>query len=427
MIEYDVAVVGAGPAGLAAASAASAHCRVVLIDAGARPGGQFWRHRQAPPAGFQKVAGVLERVDYLPDAAVWFAEPGFVLHTRQREVTARRLVLATGAHDRVVPFPGWDLPGVVTAGGAQALHKGSGVLIGERIVVAGTGPFLLPVATGLAEAGAKVVGVFEANHPLRMLRRLALPATKVLEAVGYGKAFARHRIPFHSGHTVVAAHGSPEVESVTVAGAGKTVRIVCDALAVGYGFVPALELPLALGCVTTMDEDATLVVEVDYAQRTSVPGVYAAGEITGIGGADLALAEGAIAGAAAVGVDPPPGALRRRERARRFAAVLREVYPMPTGWSAALTDETIMCRCEEVPYNTIQQAVTELGATDARTVKLLSRTGMGWCQGRMCGFAVACETARLNGRPVTATDLEALAHRPFAAPITLGALADEDR
>jgi NADPH-dependent 2,4-dienoyl-CoA reductase/sulfur reductase-like enzyme len=423
---YDIAVVGAGPAGLAAAAtAAAAGRRVAVIDSGIRPGGQYWRHREHhPPAAarFERLAAV----DHLAGTTVWFAEPGFTLHTGAGVVTARRLVLATGAHDRVVPFPGWDLPGVVTAGGAQALLKGSGVLIGRRVVVAGTGPFLLPVAAGLAGAGARVLGVFEANHPLRMLRGLPLPAAKLVEAARYAGSLARHRIPFRTGHTVVAAHGVTEVEAVTVARPdGGTRRLACDALAVGHGFVPSLELALALGCATRLAADGNLVLEVDLAQRTTVPDVYAAGEVTGIGGADLAVAEGVLAGAAASDGPPPPGALRRRARAGRFAATVRATYPVPGDWSDHLSDETLVCRCEEVPYRAVRAAVHDLGATDARTVKLLSRTGMGWCQGRMCGYAVACATARLTGRELAAADLETFAHRPFAAPVTLGELGAE--
>ncbi|HEV2784166.1 MAG TPA: FAD-dependent oxidoreductase [Actinophytocola sp.] len=551
MTGYDVAVIGAGPAGLsAAAGAADAGERVVLLDAAVLPGGQYWRHRQHfPPEStrYRKLAGALSRVDHRPGTAVWFAEPGFTLHTTTGEITAARLILATGAHDRVVPFPGWDLPGVTTAGGAQALLKGHGVLVGRRIVVAGTGPFLLPVAATLARAGARVVGVFEANHPLRMARHFTLPPAKLAEAARYAATFARHRIPYHTGKIVVAAHGKGEVEGVTVApahsgkivaahgdgeadGAGKAPgsgrriegaahgevegasgaaahhddkrdrgwgaaahggkiaaahgdragdgghraagqgrriegaahgeverasgaaahhddkrdggrgaaahgddwaggrgrkgsagvrRVACDALAVGYGFVPAIELATLLGCATRMDGDGNLVVAVDEAQRTSVPGVWAAGEITGVGGADLAMVEGAIAGLGRV----PPGLARRRARLRRFAAALHAEYPVPGGWAEHLREDTTVCRCEEVPFRTVREAVAELGAVDARTVKLLSRTGMGWCQGRMCGFAVACLTARLRDRPVTEADLAAFAHRPFAAPITLGELA----
>ncbi|HEU5470598.1 MAG TPA: NAD(P)/FAD-dependent oxidoreductase [Actinophytocola sp.] len=436
---YDIAVIGAGPAGLAAAArAAGAGCRVVVLDAGPRPGGQYWRHRAgSAPADrrFRALAGALDRVDYRAEASVWFAEPGFTLHTGAGEVSAERLVLATGAHDRVVPFPGWDLPGVTTAGGAQALLKGHGVLTGRRIAVAGTGPFLLPVAAGLAAAGARIAGVFEAGNPLRVLRR-PVPAAKLAEVAGYAARFARHRIRYRTGHVVVAAHGDVEVSAVTVAGRdGHTRRVRCDALAVGYGFVPALELPTLLGCAVCLDTDGNLVTAVDHTQQTSVPGVFAAGEVTGVGGADLALAEGAIAGAAAAaslgGRTPddavPAGPAGRRARLRRFAATLHAAHPVPAGWPDRLTADTVVCRCEEVPLRAVRAAVTELGATDARTVKSLTRAGMGWCQGRICGYPVACLAARLNGRPVAESDLDTFARRPIGSAITLGQLAEGDR
>jgi NADPH-dependent 2,4-dienoyl-CoA reductase/sulfur reductase-like enzyme len=420
-----VAVVGAGPAGLAAAAgAARAGRRVALLDAGPRPGGQYWRHRKGvPPRGvrFRRLARSIGDVDYRSGESVWFVEPGFVLHTETGTVHSERLVLATGAHDRVVPFPGWDLPGVVTAGGAQALLKGHGVLAGKRIVVAGTGPFLLPVAAGLARAGARVAGVFEANHPLRLVRSTPLPVSRLGEAAGYAAAFVRHRIPYRTGHVVHAAHGDREVEAVTVAGPDGHIRwIECDTLAVGYGFVPALELALPLGCATRIDADGNLVVAVDDTQQTSVPGVFAAGEITGVGGAELAVIEGTVAGTGRL----PARLARRRTRLRRFAAALHAVHPVPAGWPDRLRADTVICRCEQVRYGTVEAAVTELGATDARTVKLLARTGMGWCQGRICGFATACLAARLAGRPVDAADLATFAHRPIAVPITLGRLAD---
>jgi len=164
-------------------------------------------------------------------------------------------------------------------------------------------------------------------------------------------------------------------------------------------------------------------VTVDNDQRTSVADVYAAGEITGVGGVDLALVEGTIAGAAAAGVGVPDGLVHRRARLRRFAAALHAVYPVPAGWVDALTEDTVICRCEEVRFGGVRAALTDLGATEARTVKALCRTGMGWCQGRMCGFAVACLTAAEQGRPIAAADVEAFANRPIIAPVTLGELA----
>jgi NADPH-dependent 2,4-dienoyl-CoA reductase/sulfur reductase-like enzyme len=463
----DIAVIGAGPAGLAAAvMAAAAGPRVALIDAAPRPGGQYYRHRapamesghRGGDGGWPAFVWLRERLDtvtYLPGHRVWHIEPGFVVHALagdvgERAVTIRaaRLVLAPGAYDRTLPFPGWDLPGVLTAGAAQALIKGSGVTPGARTVVAGTGPFLLPVAAGLAAAGSTVAGVFEANRPYGFGAALTRHPDRLAEGAGYLAALARAQIPYLMGRAVIAAHGDDSVTAVTIARldadwrpiAGTERGVECDTLAVGYGFTPQLELPLQLGCATVLAADGALVVDVDAAQRTSVPGVYAAGEITGIGGAQLALVEGELAALAAVlSVDAYAAAvpaatsvaakgigwlLARRRRLRAFAAALQAAYAVRPGWPAWLSADTVVCRCEEVTYDRLAAAV-DLGATDPRAVKLLSRAGMGWCQGRVCGDATAALTALATGRAPTAGDLRGLAQRPIAQPIRLGDLAQE--
>ncbi|GII96627.1 NAD(P)/FAD-dependent oxidoreductase [Sinosporangium siamense] len=435
--DYDLAVIGGGPAGLAGAAAAAREgLSVVLLDAGPRLGGQFYRHRPGEePARLKALRrGLASGVEVLLEHRVWSVErrpPGFAVHclagTRDERpvaVGARALLIATGAHDLALPFPGWDLPGVMTAGGAQALLKG-GVLAGRRIVVAGTGPFLLPVAASLARAGARVAGVFEAG-PLRApaLALLRRPG-RLAEAAEYGRSLLEHRIPYRGRRAVIAARGGDRLTHVTVARvdaawrpAGGFVEIECDALAVGYGFVPQLELAVQLGCRLGPGP----AVAVDAGRRTSVPGVYAAGETTGVGGADLAEVEGRVAGRAAAadlgrGPRPDPGLSRLADRLTAFARSLRDAYPVRDGWRAWLAGDTLVCRCEEVPYSRVREALA-LGATDARSVKLLARPGMGWCQGRMCGYAVAC----LSGEdPALVTP-----SRPVAQPIRLGALASGD-
>ncbi|MFG3700480.1 NAD(P)/FAD-dependent oxidoreductase [Micromonospora sp. NPDC047620] len=458
MSTYDVVVVGAGPAGLAAAAAAAqAGCRVAVLDAAARPGGQFWRHRSDAGGDghhhwstFVRLRAHLHRVTYRADSAVWFVEAdatagesGVAVHTNSEVVRGRRLVIATGAYDRVVPFPGWDLPGVVTAGGAQALLKGQDVVFARRIVVAGTGPFLLPVAAGLAAAGGSVVGVCEANDPIGYARQL--PAVlgvpgKIAEAGRYGWRMLRHRVPYRRRTAVVAAHGTDRLAAVTVASVaadgsvlpGTAVELVCDGLAVGFGFTPQIDLGVTLGCATRLDSDGSLVLTVDEAQATSVPGVYAAGEVVGVGGVGLALVEGELAGGAvALSLGRPlpwprgrhDRLLRSRRRLRRFAAAIHAVHPVPSAWPAWCDDDTLVCRCEEVPVGAVRHALRELGAGDARGVKLLTRAGMGWCQGRVCGYATACLTAREAGRAPTRADLAGSASRPLAQPVTLGDLA----
>jgi D-hydroxyproline dehydrogenase subunit alpha len=456
-MSYDLAVVGAGPAGLAAAvTAAGAGCRVALLDSGPRLGGQYWRHRDDTGHGHRawstfaalRAALLDSAVDYRAGAAVWFTEsnpPWYVLHLEDSPaVYARSLLIATGTYDRVLPFPGWDLPGVVTPGAAQALLKGSGVAVGSQVVVAGAGPFLLPVAAGLLRAGVRVAGVYEAGNPLGYLRRpWALSVGKLREAAGYLARLARHRVPYRARHAVIAAHGTQVVTGVDVArldrhGAPvrRSVRTVgCDAVAVGYGFTPQLELPLALGCTTRLDVDGNLVLDVDVAGRTSVAGVYAAGEVTGVGGAELSLVEGRVVGAVAAMAlhRPSPFSepeltrlLARRVSLRRFAGLMHEVHAPPAGWTDWLRGDTLVCRCEEVPRSAIEAAVTELGATTGRAVKGLCRPGMGWCQGRVCGYATAALTAHLCGRPLEVADLESFARRPITQPVTLATLATPD-
>lgn len=473
-------VVGAGPAGLAASvEAAAAGVQVTVLDAGARTGGQYWRHGPAGVAADADLhhdvaihellaarfdALVAEgRITHRPQHDVWTLQVrdddghapgggtgggGVTVHAVDRtdplrpaevRVDADLLVLAVGAYDRQVPFPGWDLPGVMTVGAAQSLLKASGVVVGPRVLVAGTGPFLLPVATGLAARGATVLGVHEANHPLRWLGHLPALASqraKLGEAAGYAAVLARHRVPVHHRSVVLAAHGTDRLEAVTVARVDRAGvvrpatrrRVRVDVLAVGHGFTAQSELPLAAGAALHTTADGTLAVTVDDRQATSHPRVFAAGESTGVGGAQLAVAEGTLAGAAvarALGLSPDldPHGLRalaaRRDALRRFAAAMHAVYPVPPAWLEALTPDTIVCRCEEVSVAEIDDAIA-FGARDTRTVKLLSRSGMGWCQGRECAYATACLLAHRTGRE---PDLTSGAARPVASPITLGLVA----
>jgi NADPH-dependent 2,4-dienoyl-CoA reductase/sulfur reductase-like enzyme len=423
----DVAVIGAGPAGLAAAIEAAARRQVVVLDLGPRAGGQYYRHTAAGPTDPHFVIRESvcrgRGVRILTGTQVFLVEPGppFTIHTPGETITADAVVIATGAHDRVIPFPGWDLPGVMTAGGAQSLLKGDNVVPGNRIVVAGTGPFLLPVAAGFATAGARV-SVFEANHPGAFARFpgvLARNPDKIPEAARYLATMIRHRVGIGFGHHVDAAHGTDELAAVTIGGR----TIPCDILAVSHGFTPQIDIGVTLGCATRLASDGTVALVVDDNQATTVPGVYAAGEVTGVGGKDLAELEGIIAGLTLSGVDDPTRRAKlsvRRARRRAFAEVMPKVYPVP---GLTVTDATTICRCEEVTHGTIAAAVTELGARDPRAVKLLTRAGMGWCQGRTCGEAVACTVAHLTG---TSPDPAGAGRRILAQPVRLGDLATID-
>jgi D-hydroxyproline dehydrogenase subunit alpha len=414
-----VVVVGAGPAGISAARAAAARgAHVTLVDAGPSVGGQFFRQPYDRPR-------TLPGVEHLPSTVVWAIE-GRRVHLltgpadgpgrKPRTIEADALVLATGAYDRVVPFPGWDMRGVYTAGAAQILAKEQRVAIGRRVLLAGTGPFLLAVTKSLLDVGAEVIGVLEANSLARWARHPLAGRHKLGEAARYTALLARHRIPVRTGTSVVAAHGDDQVRAVTVAKLDadwnildrKTVDV--DAVCVGFGFTPQIELAVAAGCAITDG-----FVEVNIAQQTSVPGIYAAGEITGIGGADLAAAEGTLAGIAAAAGEVPRETLRKVRRGRQFAAALADAHPVKPGWQGWLTDSTTICRCERVTYEALQEAVDGRVLTGARALKLVSRVGLGRCQGRTCMRNVADLTG------VTFTD-----RRPIAAPVRLGELAFEE-
>lgn len=483
-LRCDIAVIGAGPAGLQAAlTAAEKGCLVALVDAGPQMGGQFWRHpdekgdlgdegwgqhrwkrfvamRERLEAYERQRGAGPGRVIRIPGQEVWFVERGFrddfVLHVRPTftdtrastgpqglpdRVLAGRVIICTGAYDRQLPVPGWDLPGVMAAGGAQALVKAQRVSPGRRVVVAGTGPFLLSVASTLAHAGAHVVAVCDSSSPSAWLRSpggvLSAPS-KAGEAVAHATTFLRYRIPMRFRTVVTAARGRESLESVRLGRVdssgrlrvdGNADEITADLLAMGWGFTPSLELPAALGVGTRLDIDGSLVAAVDGWQRTDVKGVLAAGEITGVGGSALALAEGELAAVAAcqeLGIVQATGRARQLQRmirrGRRFARAMHLAHPVPEGWRDWLEPDTTVCRCEEVSMGEIASSRAELGATNARTVKLTTRAGMGWCQGRVCGFAVARLACAEAGSP-TETELSALAKRPFAFPVTLAELA----
>jgi D-hydroxyproline dehydrogenase subunit alpha len=454
-----VAVVGAGPAGLAAArAAAEAGARVTLLDAADQTGGQYWRHPAEPlddlapddlsvQHGWRTYRALDDavrthpRVDVVTGAQVWAAEQhddGQRLHVLvglpddlDREaltLTPDAVVVATGAHDRTLPFPGWELPGVTTAGAAQALVKGDRVAVGDRVVVAGSGPFLLPVAATLAARGTSVVEVLEASSARALARgwltspwRLSGSTAKLTELAGYAATHLRHRIPYRIGSAVVAAHGTTHVEAVTIArldagwapvpGTERTLEV--DAVCVSHGFSPRLEIAIALG---TRISPARFVA-VDDRQRTTSPGVWAAGETTGIGGVDAALAEGWLAGHDAAGGDPATPdarrAVKRRQATREVAARLARAHGIRPGWVSWLRDDTIVCRCEEVTAGRLRETVALTASTDPVSVKLTSRAGLGICQGRMCSPAVSA----LLGAP------GALEARPVVTPIRLGDLA----
>ena len=396
-----------------------------------------------------------DRVSILSDTTVWSAQAPsgdecITLYLNKdeqsSELRTRKVILATGAYDRALPFPGWDLPGVMTAGAMQTLVKSQRVLPGRRIVLSGSGPFLMPVAAALAQAGARVVGVYEATHPLRWARyapQVWGHWDKLREAQAYLRIIRKHRVPVRFGRAVIRAEGDRKIERATVARlkpdwtpiAGSEEYVEADAVGVGYGFVPSTELAHLLGCVHWYDaRQGGFFVQHDAWMESSRKGVFVAGEITGIGGSAVAGAEGAIAGLAAarqlgrLSADKAKRVISRRMKELRhqqeFARLLHRLYAVRPGWTGWMTPETMVCRCEEVSYGTIREAVTHLGASDVKTVKSLTRCGMGLCQGRVCGPNVTAITSALSGR--SPAEVGALTTRPIVKPVLLGALAEAE-
>jgi thioredoxin reductase len=445
VLEADVGVVGAGPGGMAAATRlAAAGLRVTVLDEGARAGGQIYRQLPEgvgaaarvpePPShdhGHHLIEGFegasLQRVH---GAAVWDAKPGrlwFEHEGRSKLLRCERIVLAPGAYDRCVPFPGWTLPGVVTAGALQVMVRGFGVVPGKRALVAGSGPLLLPTVTALLGAGVEVVAALEASSRWRALR--AAPgvignAARRREAVWYMKQLWRHGVKLQWGWTVFACEGDGRVQRAVIGKVdaqgrprrGTERAIEVDVVGAGFGLVPSVELGLRLGAdARYLPERGGHCLVVDDRQRTATDGVYAVGEICGIGGAEVAAAEGALCAAAIledVRGEAVAPALLRTARAERRAAdtMLRAFAPLP-GLSELARPDTVVCRCEDVTRLRAQQAA-ELHGDTMRAIKLGCRAGMGPCQARICGPSLQAmatgDGARVMDRPVVQVPLKAV-------------------
>jgi len=390
---YQTIVCGAGPAGLAAAiAAAAAGARIALLDAQPHAGGQIWRpsvRYRLPARARGMLARALNngRIEFRPGTRVVAAGDGEMLvesATGGARLRYESLVIATGARELYLPFRGWTLPGVTGAGGLQALAKQGWPIAGKRVVVAGTGPLLLAAAATLRRHGARVLAVIEQAAPVAIRRFLtAVPGwpRHALEALALRARLGS--VPYRCGEYVAAAHGTIALEAAEVHGREGPYRIECDHLAVGYGLVPNIELALLLGCRVDAARSAVRVVT-DDSMSTSVPGVFAAGEVRGVAGCAAALIEGEIAGYAAAGAARPVARLaRRRARARRFAALIEGCFALDERVRHLADTDTILCRCEDVPLGAVQ------GHPDARSAKLATRCGMGACQGRVCGAALA--------------------------------------
>lgn len=467
-----VVVLGGGPAGMSAAiAAAQGGARVIIVESGRIFGGQYWRHMPARSDksaqenlhhGWNKFLKLREEIESHPRITVsletnaWSiaCEPGVSKTGLAVETvtgpadSAERfrhtlhpdaLVIATGAHDRTLPFPGWNLPGVYSGGAAQALAKGEGIPIGKRVIVAGAGPFLLPVAASLTQVGARVLEVDEASGIGSLTRgwlprpwELAGAPNKITELLEYVGGQIRNRVPYRIGQAVVRAEGDGHIQRAVIAkidadwrpipGTERTVE--CDALCVTHGFTPRLEAAIAAGC--ELDKNRFVVIGDDC--QTSVPGVYAAGELTGIGGVDLAMAEGSVAGYCAAGGHSSAPAISSAQRKRAvfaaFARRIEQAHGIASGWTEWVSDDTMVCRCEEVTAAELRSKAKATKSSSLRSQKLSTRAGLGMCQGRICGRSA--EELICSSLGVSSLDEGIIDRRPIHIPIRLGELASGD-
>lgn len=461
MITVDIAIVGAGPAGLCAATEASSMgASVLVLDEYSQPGGQYFR-QPAPGLNHNPEKRLFSdgkqgpaRLDaakkagarFLSDTLVWgaFSDGTVAIYSggHCEVVKPAKLVLATGAHERPVAFPGWTLPGVITAGAAQALLKGQGILPGHRILMAGTGPLQIAVAAQLVQAGANLVGVLEGSKAGGLLgsgHRFWGQWDRLGEGIQYYRALRSARVPVLLGRTVVCAAGDPTLQTVTIAElddnwrplAGTEFEMEADTLCLGFGLIPSTRLARLVGCELSYDQARGGYAPVhDDSMQTSKEGVFVAGEAAGVAGARAAELQGRIAGISAalqLGKGDAGEARKRLESASRdlrpelrFARSLNEQFAPRDGILDIITAETIVCRCEEITAGQLRARPDWI--TDMNSARTHLRVGMGTCQGTMCETLVATMLAKEAGKVV-----DQVGHyhiRPPLKPIPVGALAN---
>ncbi len=437
-----IAVVGAGPAGLAAAVAlAEAGLPVVLLDDNARAGGQIFRAPPGDGTTFEypekdprgdalraRAARLAPRLEHRTRRQVVAAHEGRQLWVydeesgKVEELTADHLVIASGALEVPMPVPGWTLPGVYMLGGLQNLVKAAGMVPEGRVVLAGAGPLLFLVAAQMARLGVQVAAVVDAAGmpDVPQLWGLAHQPLLLAKGAGFELSLRRRGVPILRRHAVARIEGDGRPARAVVTRldrawkpvAGSEREIACEVVGIGFGLRPNVELVRLLGCAVEEIADLGGVVPVRSAvMETSVAGVFAVGDGAGIGGVEVALAEGAIAAAeiaARAGASEIAGLKDAAARAQRLLARDRPFHDALARWSAIrpgildlVTDDTVVCRCEDVDAAEIRSALAE-GLTHPGPLKMRTRVGMGFCQGRVCSTAVrAMIAAYLGSDPAT--------------------------
>ena len=413
----DVLVVGAGPAGLAAAIAArEAGASVVVLDEREKPGGQFFKPlaeshvARAPDAQFREGdavraaaarAGVVIETGALAWGAFGPGEIAAIVRGAAVVFRPRRLILASGAHERPVPVPGWTLPGVITTGALQSLARAQRVCPAEAVVIAGNGPLNFRLATELLGTDVRLAAVVEAaprpgaaatGQVLQLARTApALLGAGLSQLVRLGRA----GVPVLWGSEIVAIEGKERAEAVRIATPGGERRIAIGVLALNAGFQPETVLARALGAEHRFVDAGLghLATVTDEEGRTSLSAVFAVGDGAAFGGARVAMARGRLAGLAVardLGFSVPDGRTARRAlaRAEAFQRALWRLFAAPRFEGGRLPDETIVCRCEEITAGRLRREIAA-GIQSIAALKRATRAGMGPCQGRFCAATIA--------------------------------------
>ena len=454
--QYQLVIIGAGPAGLAAATVAAGHgVEVALLDEQPAPGGQIFRAIEAAPAERAEKLGPEYRrgkklvtalrnssACYFPDTQVWSLsaqrEIG-VIHQQQqaRMITADQVLIANGALERPVPFPGWTLPGVMNAGAGQILFKGSGIVPSDGVVLAGSGPLLLLLAWQYLRAGVKVRAVLDTISRVNYVKALPkLPSAllahhHITQGLRYQQTLKLAGVELHNGIRDLQAHGAESLESISYRHKGSKHSLKTDSLMIHFGVIPNIHLSQAAGCDHFWHKrQQCWRPELDKWGSSSIEGILIAGDGGGIGGARTAEHAGRIA---AFKILHNLGILNQRESKLeaaqdrkwmkadlRIRPFLEKLFRIPDSMLRIPHDNAIVCRCEEVTAGEIRSAIAA-GHSDSNQVKFFTRCGMGPCQGRQCAQAVAHIVADKTSIPLQQSMQFRV--RPPLKPVTLEQLA----
>lgn len=441
----------------AAIESAKRGCRVTLLDEAALPGGQIYRQAgvSPKPQEFAEPAEVARKksllddfarvqrsIDYRPGVAVYAIFGNREVHFSQGDRTEilqpDAIVLATGVRETAIPFPGWTTPGVMFAGGAQSILKSQGVLPGQRVVIAGCGPLPMVVAAQILRAGGEVAALAILNSMAGTLRHIVglwHGRQIVSEGLRYLRTIRRAGVTRLPRHVVTRALGGKRLEAVVLSKVGRDGKpivgtereIACDLLALNYGFTANSELAAMAGAQLKFERTGGGWVPVaDRFGRTSVDGIFVAGDCAGLRGALVAETEGRVVGAAASGSklveDELRQVLKLRSKWQSFQAAVRTTFDVPSGLWGLATDETIVCRCENVKLAEIREAF-QAGHVTPNAVKKNVRPGMGWCSGRTCLRAIG----ELSEYHTGVAQAEAMTARPMARPVSFAALSRQTR